>query len=117
MDGLAVVTSFVLTPYTAFWQPEQPTYNPVEACFQLTHPQINGGEQPYYESPRFLVDGSMTVSCSKRQQQTCVRVGVVGLCEQRCACRIAARNISNLVTFLRNKVGWRHTTFSIFPRV
>lgn len=65
VDGLAVVSSFVLTPYTAFWQPNQPTYNPVEACFQLTHPQINGGEEPYYESPRFLVDGSMTVRCLK----------------------------------------------------
>lgn len=73
VDGLAVVSSFVLTPYTSFWQPDQPTYNPVEACFQLTHPQINGGEKPYYESPRFRVDGSMKVS-----------VGVAGLCGKRC---------------------------------
>eukprot|EP00752_Nemacystus_decipiens_P012539 g11107.t1 len=60
VDGLAVVSSFVLTPYTAFWQPDRPTYNPIEACFQLTHPQIHGGAKPYYESPRFLVDGLMT---------------------------------------------------------
>lgn len=55
-----MVSSFVLTPYTSFWQPERPTYNPVEACFQLMHPEVNQG-QPYYESPRFRVRRSMTV--------------------------------------------------------
>ncbi|CAM9424866.1 unnamed protein product [Scytosiphon promiscuus] len=58
-DGLAVVTSFVLTPYTSFWQPQAPTYNPVEAFFELSHPSINGGKHPYYESPRFRVEGVM----------------------------------------------------------
>lgn len=56
-----MVSSFVIAPYTSYWQPEQPTYNPVEACFQLTHPEVNQGE-PYYESPRFRVLPSMTVS-------------------------------------------------------
>ncbi|CAM9267246.1 unnamed protein product, partial [Hapterophycus canaliculatus] len=60
---LAVVKSFVLTPYTSFWQPQAPTYNPIEVYFQLSHPRINGGKQPYYESPRFGVEGLM-----KRQQ-------------------------------------------------
>lgn len=61
VDGIAVVSSFVIAPYTSFWQPDQPTYNPVEACFQLTHPDVNQGK-PYYESPRFRVRASMTVS-------------------------------------------------------
>lgn len=56
-----MVSSFVLTPYTSFWQPLQPTYNPIEACVQLTHPHINRGEKPYYESPPFLVEDSMKV--------------------------------------------------------
>ena len=55
-----MVSSFVLTPYTSYWQPDQPTYNSVEACLQLTHPGLNQGK-PYYESPRFRVEGSMTV--------------------------------------------------------
>lgn len=55
-----MVSSFVLTPYTAFWQPDHPTYNPVEACLQLIHPHVNQGK-PYYESPRFRVKGTMTV--------------------------------------------------------
>ena len=50
----------MLTPYTAFWQPDHPTYNPVEACLQLIHPHVNQGK-PYYESPRFRVKGTMTV--------------------------------------------------------
>ncbi|CAM9782101.1 unnamed protein product [Ectocarpus fasciculatus] len=62
-NTVAVVFSFMLTPYTSFWQPEQPTYNPIEACFELTHPQIDGGKTPYYESPRFDVHPRM-----KRQQ-------------------------------------------------
>ncbi|CBN78792.1 conserved unknown protein [Ectocarpus siliculosus] len=62
-NTVAVAVSFMLTPYTSFWQPEQPTYNPIEACFQLMHPQIDGGKTPYYESPRFFVDPHM-----KRQQ-------------------------------------------------
>lgn len=57
-----MVFSFMLTPYTSFWQPEQPTYNPIEACFELTHPQIDGGKTPYYESPRFYVHPRMKVS-------------------------------------------------------
>lgn len=61
-NTVAVVFSFMLTPYTSFWQPEQPTYNPVEACFQLMHPQIDGGKTPYYESPRFFVHPRMKVS-------------------------------------------------------
>lgn len=60
-NTVAVVFSFMLTPYTSFWQPEQPTYNPIEACFQLMHPQIDGGKTPYYESPRFFVDPHMKV--------------------------------------------------------
>lgn len=59
-EGLAVISSMVLTPYTSFSQPEQPTYNPIETCFQLVHPDVNQGK-PYYESPRFSVNGSMTV--------------------------------------------------------
>lgn len=66
-----MVSSFVLTPYTSFWQPEQPTYNPEEVFLQLTHPQIKGGEMPYYESPRFRVDGSMKV---RQRHNLCVCV-------------------------------------------
>lgn len=55
-----MVTSLVICPYTSYWQPNQPTYNPVEACVQLYHSSINE-EKPYYESPRFRVAGSMMV--------------------------------------------------------
>lgn len=72
-EGLAVVTSLVICPYTSYWQPNQPTYNPVEACIQLYHSAINEGK-PYYESPRFRVAGSMmvrkTALCDRACEQT-----------------------------------------------
>lgn len=83
-DGLAVVSSFVLTPYTSFWQPEQPTYNPEEAFFQLTHPQINGGKKPYYESPRYRVNGSMKVRLRQNgRARVCVFTCVAGVRQQQ----------------------------------
>lgn len=61
VQGLAIVTALVLTPYTSFWQPRQPTYNPVEVSLELSHPEVNQGK-PYYVSPRFNVKGYMRVS-------------------------------------------------------
>lgn len=88
VDGIAVVSSFVLTPYTSFWQPQQPTYNPVEACFHLTHPQIHGGRIPYYESPRFRVNGSMKVQTFVPHSPDNMNVDTVNSREkQRQACR------------------------------
>lgn len=80
---MAVVTSFVLTPYTSFWQPQAPTYNPVEAYFQLSHPRVNGGEQPYYESPYFRVEDVMKV-----RSYLCVAVIVI-LSRHSACCHVA----------------------------
>lgn len=83
-EGLAVVTSFVICPYTSFWQPNQPTYNPVEACIQLSHPAI---DEPYYESPRFRVAGTMMVrkverlTTFARNTFSCCALLEEGLCQ------------------------------------
>jgi hypothetical protein len=46
------VTSFEVLPYTAYWQPETPTYAPAAVALELSHPDVNSGAA-YYKSEPF----------------------------------------------------------------